>query len=188
MKHLPRILAFTHELLRQRLRPGDNALDGTAGNGHDTLLLAQCVGPGGRVWAFDVQPQALQATAERLTAHGAQAQVTLLAAGHETLAQHISAPLTAAVFNFGWLPGSDKSRTTQSPTSLQALNAALALLAPGGLLLAVLYPGHPAGQIEADAIHAWAADLPSDRYAVMQYRFVNPRRPPPHLLAIEKLD
>ena len=59
MKHLPRILAFTHELLRQRLRPGDNALDGTAGNGHDTLLLAQCVGPGGRVWAFDVQPQAV---------------------------------------------------------------------------------------------------------------------------------
>lgn len=39
----------------QVLRPGDVAVDATAGNGHDTLFLAQAVGPSGTVYAIDVQ-------------------------------------------------------------------------------------------------------------------------------------
>lgn len=42
------------------------AVDATAGNGHDTLFLAQLLGQGGQVAAFDIQPQALEKTAERL--------------------------------------------------------------------------------------------------------------------------
>lgn len=52
---LENILPFAHSLLRQALKAGGRALDATAGNGHDTLLLAQLVGETGRVWAFDVQ-------------------------------------------------------------------------------------------------------------------------------------
>jgi ubiquinone/menaquinone biosynthesis C-methylase UbiE len=39
----------------QVLRPGDVAVDATCGNGHDTLFMAQCVGPSGCVHAVDVQ-------------------------------------------------------------------------------------------------------------------------------------
>jgi Ser/Thr protein kinase RdoA (MazF antagonist) len=46
------------------------ALDATAGNGHDTLLLAERVGEGGRVVGFDVQAAAIEATRARLAAAG----------------------------------------------------------------------------------------------------------------------
>ena len=39
----------------QVLRPGDMAVDATAGNGADTLALARMVGPRGVVHAIDVQ-------------------------------------------------------------------------------------------------------------------------------------
>lgn len=182
--YLENILPFAHHLLRGRLKNGDAALDGTAGNGHDTLLLAQCVG-GGKVWAFDVQPQALQQTRRRLEEAGVSAE--LICDGHEKLADYVDRPLTAAVFNFGWLPGGDKSCTTEAATSIRALTSALSLLKTGGLAVAVLYPGHEAGRHEAQAIEDWAQRLPQDEFAVLRYGFINRRNRPPYLLAFEKL-
>jgi hypothetical protein len=40
---------------RQVLRPGDTAVDATCGNGHDSLFMAQCIGPSGRLHAVDLQ-------------------------------------------------------------------------------------------------------------------------------------
>ncbi|WP_066079321.1 class I SAM-dependent methyltransferase [Bergeriella denitrificans] len=186
-QYLHNIIPFAHQLLRLRLSEGCRALDGTAGNGHDTLVLAQSVGSSGRVWAFDVQPQALAQTERRLQEGGVSERVSLVCDGHEHLARYVDEPLAAAVFNFGWLPGGDKSRTTQAETSIQALAAALHLLEPQGLLLAVLYPGHEAGQDEAQAVMQWVQDLPQRAYAVLQYRFANRQNRPPYLLAVEKL-
>lgn len=180
------VLNFTHSLLDACLKPGDCALDGTAGNGHDTLKLAQLVGGTGEVWAFDVQLQALERTLQRLRQAGEAEQVRLVHAGHERLAEFVGRPLAAAVFNFGWLPGSDKSCTTQSETSLAALSAAAALLKPGGLLLAVLYPGHEAGRGEAAAAEQWASELNQQQFSVLKYGFVNQKNFPPFLLAVEK--
>ncbi|MDO4640536.1 MAG: class I SAM-dependent methyltransferase [Neisseria sp.] len=184
--HLAPVLRFAHSLLYACLKKGGRALDATAGNGHDTLMLAQCVGAEGKVWAFDIQPQALANTAARLQAAGAAAQVALILAGHETLADYVDQPLDAAVFNFGWLPGGDKSCTTLAQTSVGALEAALALLKPQGLLLAVLYPGHDAGAAEARAVEAWAAALPQQVYSVLKYGFINQVNCPPYLLAVER--
>lgn len=184
--HLLPVLQFAHALVNACLKSGDCALDGTAGNGHDTLCLARCVGKTGKVWAFDVQPQALANTAARLEEAGERSQVELVQTGHETLADYVNRPLAAAVFNFGWLPGGDKSITTQAHTSIRALSAALALLKPGGLLLAVLYPGHEAGSKEADAVEQWAAALPQNEYSVLKYGFINQINRPPYLLAVEK--
>ena len=41
---------------------GDICIDATAGNGHDTLLLAELVGASGSIIAFDIQEQAVQET------------------------------------------------------------------------------------------------------------------------------
>lgn len=161
-------------------------LDGTAGNGHDTLLLAQCTGANGKVWAFDIQAGALAQTAARLKAAGVSARVKYVQAGHETLAEHICEPLAAAVFNFGWLPGGDKTLVTRPETSIRALEAALGLMRHGGLLAAVLYPGHDAGSEEANAVEVWAQSLPQQQYAVLKYGFINRKNCPPYLLAFEK--
>ena len=114
------------QCLREALRPGDHAVDATMGNGQDTLLLAQLVGPTGRVDAFDIQPSALVKTRERLEEADCMAQARLHLAGHETMADAVRGPVQAVVFNLGWLPGGDKEITTRVETTRRALEASLA--------------------------------------------------------------
>ena len=179
-------LAFARQLIKGRLKNGGRALDGTAGNGRDTLFLAQLAGGSGKVWAFDIQAQALSNTAGLLRENGVEERVELIAASHADLADYVREPLDAAMFNFGYLPGGDKTVTTTADSSVRAMQTAAALLAEGGLLTAVVYSGHPAGLAEAAAIEQWAAALPQEQYQVLHYRFTNQRNHPPQLLAIEK--
>ncbi len=138
------------------------------------------------MWAFDVQPQALNNTRCRLQEAG-YSNVRLILDGHENLKQYVSEPLNAAIFNFGWLPGGDKSLTTRTETSIPALSAALSLLKENGMLIAVLYPGHENGKQEAEAVGQWAKNLPQEQFAVLRYGFTNRKNNPPYLLAFEKL-
>ena len=179
-------LAFARSLIEGRLKSGGRALDGTAGNGHDTLLLERLAGEDGIVWAFDVQPQALANTKGRLKTAGADKQVRLICASHARLADYVAEPLDAAMFNFGYLPGGRKNLTTRADTSVAALEAAVSLLAGGGILTAVLYGGHTEGARESAAVQQWAAALPQERFAVLRYGFANQRNCPPLLLAVEK--
>ena len=183
---LQNIIPFAHALVQQRVRAGDLVVDGTMGNGHDTLMLARCVGDEGRVFAFDIQSAALTATAERLHQAGVRHRAELIQTGHEHMAYHVPAGIRAAVFNFGYLPGGDKNVTTRADTSLAAVSAALSLLAEGGLLVAVLYPGHDAGKTEADLLNRYAKTLPFPTFNVLYYGFTNRNGYPPFLLAIEK--
>jgi putative uncharacterized protein (fragment) len=121
-----------------------------------------------------------------LRENGVEERVELIAASHADLADYVREPLDAAMFNFGYLPGGDKTVTTKAGSSVRAMQAAAALLAEGGLLTAVVYSGHPAGRAEAAAIEQWAAALPQEQYQVLHYRFTNQRNHPPQLLAIEK--
>ena len=183
---LDNILPFAHRLLAQATPEGGIAVDATAGNGHDTLFLAQCVGSGGRVYAFDIQPQALAATQGRLQAAGEERQVRLISASHADLAHYVNEPVHSIVFNCGYLPGGNKALTTETGSTLSALAQAVHILRPGGLLAVVLYPGHEAGALEAQAVSEWAAALPQQQFTVLHYGFTNRRNRPPYLLAIEK--
>ena len=49
------LTGLAHELIQEKIQPGDTVVDATIGNGHDTLFLAKCVGETGRVIGFDVQ-------------------------------------------------------------------------------------------------------------------------------------
>lgn len=186
MMILQKVISFAHALLQQHIAIGDRVVDGTMGNGHDTLLLAQCVGEQGRVFAFDIQSAALTATAQRLQQAGLRHRVDLIQTGHQHLANHVPVGITAAVFNFGYLPGGDKNITTRADTSLGAVTAALNLLSAGGLLVAVLYPGHDMGKTEADLLNRYAKTLPYPDFNVLHYGFTNRSVYPPFLLAIEK--
>ena len=180
-------LPCAHDLLRQHIHAGDTVLDGTAGNGHDTLLLAQLVGSAGKVYAFDIQDSALAATADRLQQHQLIERVQLIHAGHQHLARHVKQPIAAAIFNMGYLPRGDHNITTQAETSIAALQAALALLQPRGILIAVLYHGHEQGKPETAAILSFAQALPQTQYRALRYEFINQQNCPPIVLAIEKL-
>jgi Putative rRNA methylase len=181
-----RATELAHLILQRAVKPGAWAVDATVGNGYDTLFLAHCVGPTGRVFGFDVQETALAAAAQRV--HGLP-QVTLYHSGHERLVEHLPADaksrLAAVMFNLGYLPGGDHSIVTRAETTLTGLGHALGYLAAGGLMTLVLYPGHPGGADEAAAVRDFAQHLPAD-YAVTQHTRINALHQAPELLVIER--
>ncbi len=179
---LPRVTELAHDLLGRHLRKGDRAIDATVGNGHDTVFLAECVGGSGRVDGFEIQAEALAATRTRTAPFP---QVHLHHLGHEWMGQVVAEPVEAVVFNLGYLPGGDKHLVTRPETTLAALDTALALLAPTGLLSVVVYPGHPEGITETEAVEAWFRETPSLR--VVRYGPLGQKEGrPPYLLAAER--
>ncbi len=178
------VTEILHDLVRPHLKPGDTALDGTAGNGHDTLFLAQCVGPTGRVLAWDLQPMALERTAALLAAH-AVTWVELILGDHGDLDRSNEPEFAAAIFNLGYLPAGDKSITTSALSSVRAIGAAAAHLAPGGILTVLAYTGHSGGAEEAEAVGDLLAVLPGEEYDFREMLFSAGRSPPPRLFVVE---
>lgn len=179
----PRPTALAQELIRPRLQPGDLAIDATAGNGHDTLFLAECVGPAGRVLAFDLQAAAIHSARSRIEDAGLLSRVDFFQQSHATLAAHAAEKsVSAIVFNLGYLPGEDHAFTTESVETLTALDAASRLLKPGGVLSVVCYPGHPAGATEAEAVESWLSAQATHGWRVAKYAAIGTRRPAPFLL------
>lgn len=179
-------VALCRLILRQRLAGGGRVVDATCGNGNDTLFLAGIVGEQGRVWSFDIDGDALEATRERLRESFLESVVELVHAGHERLSEYADRPLDAVVFNLGYLPGGAKSVVTRPKTTLAALEQALDLLRPGGVILVVVYTGHPGGAEEGSAVDAWASGLPSPEFNVWQNRLLNRQAHAPYLLLVEK--
>lgn len=157
--HPKPLTRLAHEQLAEILKPGDLAVDATAGNGHDTLFLARTVGDAGHVWAFDIQTAALDATRKRLEAAGVAERVTLIRDGHQHLERHLPdqarGRIRAVTFNLGYLPGGDHGIITRPETSLAALEAARAVLGPDGIISLMIYRGHSGGLEEFEAIRAW---------------------------------
>lgn len=171
----PGTLALFHELAARTLSPGDTAVDATAGNGHDTVCLARAVGPQGRVYAYDVQPEALERTGQRLVQEGLRDRVVLVPASHEDLTA--AGPEAALViFNLGYLPGASRTVTTRPAATLRALRAAMRILQPGGLILLTVYPGHPAGRGEDRALSLFCRTIDPAAFDVVRLDF--PNRPP----------
>ncbi len=138
-----------HRWILETLDPEGVAVDGTAGNGNDTLFLLQHFR---KVYAFDIQQQAMETTLKRC----ADFQNLIFSlSGHEHLKDIVQEPIQCAVFNFGYLPHSDSSCITLPKTSVQAVQAALDLLTENGTLLMACYLGHPGGKEEHAALFQW---------------------------------
>lgn len=188
---LPSAVLWSHLLIQGRLKAGDTAIDATAGNGHDALFLAQTVTPGGRVYVFDVQPAALDATKQRLLAAGiAESAFELFHCGNETLAETMPAATSGSVqvimFNLGYLPGSDKTLITETGKTMRAITTALDWLAPGGLMTVVVYPGHEGGADEAREVARLGSELSPRAFEVQHIRPVNRSASPPECWAFWK--
>ncbi|TQR14663.1 class I SAM-dependent methyltransferase [Psychrobacillus soli] len=184
---LKRVLPFTKELLASVIEKGDSVVDATAGNGHDTLFLADLVGENGHVYAFDVQKEAIQATAEKLEQANLIGQVSLIHDGHENVAKYVHAEVSAAIFNLGYLPGSNHEIVTRGTSTVQAIESLLHLLKVGGLIVLVVYHGHEGGKEEKDVLLSFVQQLPQSYAHVLSYQFVNQQNDPPFIIAIEKM-
>jgi ubiquinone/menaquinone biosynthesis C-methylase UbiE len=183
----PRPTALAWMMLRDWIRPGDTVIDATAGNGHDTVFLAERVGPTGKVLAFDVQDAAIAASRLRVEEAGTAARVEFHRCSHALMGKFAEAGSVAAImFNLGYLPGEDHDLTTTTSGTLSALEAAGRLLRPGGFLSVICYPGHEGGMEEACSVESWLTAKSSDHWRLAKYAMLGTRRPAPFLLIASK--
>lgn len=184
---LDRVIQYAQKLLQMSVSEGDIAVDATAGNGHDTLFLANLVGDDGYVYAFDIQKEAVDATLHRLLDNALEHRAIVLKDGHENIANYVTKPVSGAIFNLGYLPGSDHDIVTKPNTTIQALESLLKLLKVGGMIVLVVYHGHEGGKEERDEVIRFASDLPQKNVHVLRYEFINQKNDPPFIIALEKV-
>ncbi|MBP5155981.1 MAG: class I SAM-dependent methyltransferase [Clostridia bacterium] len=167
------ILQTEKNFVLAHLKEGDVCADFTMGNGYDTLFLSRTVGENGRVYAFDIQPAAAESTRRRLAEENAPRNYTLINDSHHKLKEYIKEPIKAGMFNLGWLPGGDKSVTTRRETTLAALRDAISILAPDGIILVAVYPGHAEGETEGELIGEYLQTLDRRKYCCAMFRIIN---------------
>lgn len=161
-------------------RPVTTALDATCGNGHDTLYLADLAE---QVYAFDIQPQAIRATAERLAG---RPNVRLIEDSFVHFQKYVTQEIDLIVFNLGYLPGSDKQVTTSVSDLSSGLQAMLAQLSPSGRVVIVAYPGHPAGQAESQWLKETLSRLDPSSFRSFHLYHMNGPNDPAELYLIER--
>ena len=181
-----RMTEIVHALLEQYVHDGDVAVDATMGNGYDTLKLCQLVGDNGKVFAFDIQPVALEKTAMLLEANGLKDRASLMLKSHAEMAVDVRMPIAAFVFNLGYLPEGDHRVTTLPESTLTGIEAGLKLLKSGGLGIVVAYYGHDGGLDELQQVDLLLKSLGAKEYDVLKLENHNRRSTPPILYMIKR--
>jgi len=181
------IMQYGKELIKGRVKEGDFVIDATCGNGYDTVFLAELIGTHGRVFGFDIQEKAIQQTKRNLVEKGLSDRVQCIHDSHANIKKWVNSPIHAAIFNLGYLPGSDKIVTTKGEFTITALKNILELLTKNGIILLIIYTGHDQGK-EAIMIETWLQNLSQKEFSVMRVSFLNQLNNAPYLIAIEKIN
>lgn len=178
-----------HQIITQHFDNKEKllAVDATCGNGHDTAFLLELGFK--QVLSFDIQQSALDASKQKLTDLNLK-NASLILDSHANMADYIKQPLDCAMFNFGYLPSSnknlaDKRITTHASSSLAAIDSAVTALSEHGLISLLCYPGHPAGMIETQAIKDYLKTL-DEQWQATTYLASSPKPTAPILFTICK--
>ncbi|OIJ12485.1 16S rRNA (cytosine(1402)-N(4))-methyltransferase [Anaerobacillus alkalilacustris] len=184
------VLPFARELISNAVQQGDIVIDGTTGNGHDTLYLSNLVGELGHVYGFDIQEAAINKTKQRLTEHNCLSRVTLFQKGHEmvktVIPEQHQGEIASAIFNLGYLPGGDKEIVTIPETTIMAISDIFSMLKKEGIIVLVVYHGHKEGKKEKDELLHFVSNMDQAKAHVLTYQFLNQKNDPPFIIAIEK--
>ncbi|KAL7088319.1 hypothetical protein ACP275_13G120900 [Erythranthe tilingii] len=170
-----------HAVWKNVVRKGDLVIDATCGNGYDTLAMLKLIADDtrrGRVYAMDLQKDALESTSsllDRSVSTHERELVELYAMCHTKMEELVSKGDTVRLvaFNLGYLPGGDKKIKTESETTLLALEAAKRIVAPGGLISVLAYIGHSGGREEFEKVQSFAAELPIDNWVCCKLQMLN---------------
>ncbi|SDG00881.1 Putative rRNA methylase [Selenomonas sp. WCT3] len=184
MQTVSNVINLMHQAILPAVRQADVIVDATAGNGGDTLFLAQNMKASCQLYAFDIQPEAIARTKERTRDFAAQ--ICYLQRSHEEIDRHVDRSIDVAMFNLGYLPGADHEAVTNHESTLKAVKCVLAKLRIQGICAIMVYPGHPEGRIEADYLAGFFQKLPARDYTVGCYRLWNHRPEAPYGFILER--
>ncbi|HEX2580180.1 MAG TPA: class I SAM-dependent methyltransferase [Rhabdochlamydiaceae bacterium] len=150
-----------HLYWKDLLKPNDQVIDATCGNGKDALRLAQLV-PQGHVYALDIQECALQ-QARALIPYS---NISYLHQSHTELP---SGQFKLVVYNLGYLPAGNKELTTMAGTTLESLKKAAQIIVIGGAVCITCYPGHLEGAREEVAVRGWVKGVDSKKWLITHH-------------------
>ncbi len=169
--------------------PGSVIVDATCGNGHDTLSLAKT--DPSKLYAFDIQPQAVESTKHLLIKEGfsdalEDGTISIICDSHSRMSEYVQQKADVIVFNLGYLPGGDKTVVTEHANTLEAVASSLELLAVDGLLCLTIYSGHEEGRIEKELLLSMGNGLDPKLYHTAYVSFPNQKNSPPEILLITR--
>ena len=179
---------FSHEMILSVILENGIFIDATAGNGHDTLFLAQHIEKDSKILAFDIQEQAILQTRQLLQNNDLSEKVTCILDSHAHLLNYLDKKdfVRLAIFNLGYLPGSDKKIITTPSSTLEAIQILLQRLEKKGKIIIVSYYGHEGGIEEKNSVEELIKTLPQKEWSVLKYQFINQINCPPICYVIEK--
>jgi 16S rRNA C1402 N4-methylase RsmH len=176
--------------LEEVLFDGAFAVDGTVGNGYDTVFLAHRVGPSGKVLGFDVQKAAIGSAREVLKFVGSMDRVTLILDSHSEMEKYLppGAKIHGAMFNLGYLPRGSREIVTRPETTIPAVKTVIRHLAPGGRLTVLAYRGHAGGIVEYEALHTFFTGVAAEECIIDEYAGTQDPPEAPRLFRIQKIE
>ncbi len=178
-------LGLSHKFISEHVQRGNTCIDATAGRGRDTLFLCELVGEEGKIFAFDIQEEAIQSTKKLLDDNHKEA--TLILDSHSNMDAYIEkSSVDAIMFNFGWLPGGDHSKFSHGSTSCIAIEKGLELLKVGGVMSLCIYCGKETGFEEKETLLPFLKKLDQKKYSVLLADYINRGGNPPIAVLITK--
>ena len=124
---------FIHKYIKPLISKEDIVIDMTAGNGNDTLFLANLAK---QVYGFDISDKAIENTKEKVKDFN---NVILIKDNHINVYKYVSSNVKLAIFNLGYLPGDNEEITTKADETLIAFKKAYDLLMNDGYLVITFY-------------------------------------------------
>ena len=185
-KYINKITEVNKIFLEKIVQKGDVVVDATMGNGYDTVYLGNLVGEEGKVYAFDVQEEALKSTKKKVERDNMTSRVELILDGHQNMDKYVKESVSCVVFNLGYLPRAKHVVITKPDTTLEAIKKSLALLKPNVIISIAAYIGHEGGMEEKDFICEYLNSLNQNEFNVLHMEFTNQINNPPQLILIEK--
>ncbi|MCO5388470.1 class I SAM-dependent methyltransferase [Desulfosporosinus sp.] len=180
-------IEIANGICKSKLGNGDIAVDCTMGNGNDTAFLCSLVGEKGKVYAFDIQEEAVISTGKRLQELKLLERAEIILDGHENIDKYVKEDVQLVIFNLGYLPKGNHDITTKKETTIEAVQKCLGLLKPNGIILLIVYSGHENGKMEKRALDSFTLTLNQKEYNAAKICFTNQINNPPELICIEKV-
>ena len=182
----PRAVEVAKLWVSQFLKPGGVAVDATVGLGRDCEFLASIVGRSGRVYAFDVQSEAIRISKQRLVEKELDSIVQFFHESHTGI-ERIHGPINAAMFNLGYLPHNKSGPQTGPPDSIDAIRSCCTRLEVGGVVTIVVYSGHEGGENETAEVIKFVEQLCPQEFQTSRFCYETSLAHPPQILGIVRV-
>ncbi len=157
--------------ISRNVNPEGIYVDFTVGHGRDTEFLCS-IAPQGKVYGFDILPEAIADTKALLEKKG-YTNFELILDGHENVKNYVKEPIDGGMFNLGYFPGGDRSKHTMRHTTVKAVFDAMELLKKGCTLTINVYPGHFEGEAEGNLLYELLSEYNQKEFGVMAHRMIN---------------